>query len=65
MPEGLYNGANCMAIRRALYEACRLDRVYGFENANEVWFADIDSRMKFCLYAADIGLSDRVVSSRL
>ena len=48
-PEGLYNGANCMAIRQALYETGRLDCVYGFENANEVWFSDIDTRMKFCL----------------
>ncbi len=56
VPEGLYNGANCMAIRRALYEICRLDQVYGFENANEVWFADIDTRMKFCIYAAHVGL---------
>jgi len=54
-PEGLYNGANCMAIRQALYETCRLDCVYGFENANEVWFSDIDTRMKFCLYAAHLG----------
>lgn len=55
VPEGLYNGANCMAIRQALYESCRLDCVYGFENANEVWFTDIDTRMKFCLYAAHVG----------
>ena len=44
-----------MAIRQALYETCRLDCVYGFENANEVWFTDIDTRMKFCLYAAYVG----------
>jgi hypothetical protein len=25
-PEGLYNGANCMAILKALFEDCRLDR---------------------------------------
>jgi hypothetical protein len=56
VPEGLYNGANCMAIRRALYETCQLERVYGFENANEVWFTGIDTRMKFCLYAAHVGL---------
>jgi hypothetical protein len=55
VPEGLYNGANCMAIRQALYEMCRLDCVYGFENANEVWFTGIDTRMKFCLYAAHAG----------
>lgn len=55
VPEGLYNGANCMAIRQALFETCRLDRVYGFENASEVWFSDIDTRMKFCFYAAHVG----------
>ncbi|MBL8818723.1 MAG: N-6 DNA methylase [Planctomyces sp.] len=55
VPEGLYNGANCMAIRQALYETCRLDCLYGFENANEVWFKDVDSRTKFCLYAAPVG----------
>jgi hypothetical protein len=55
VPEGLYNGANCTAVRRALYEACRLDCIYGFENASEVWFTDIDTRMKFCLYSAHVG----------
>jgi hypothetical protein len=54
-PEGLYNGANCMAIRSAFYLKCQLSLVYGFENANEVWFTDIDTRMKFCLYAARLG----------
>jgi hypothetical protein len=55
VPEGLYNGANCMAIRHALFEECRLDCLFGFENANEVWFPGVDSRMKFCLYAAKVG----------
>lgn len=54
VPEGLYNGANCMAIRKSLYESCRLNLIFGFENANEVWFTDIDTRMKFCIYAARI-----------
>lgn len=55
VPEGLYNGANCMAIRRALFETCRLNNILGFENANEVWFTNIDTRMKFCIYAAQVG----------
>jgi hypothetical protein len=55
VPEGLYNGANCMAIRKALYETCQLETVLGFENTGEVWFKDIDTRMKFCVYAAKVG----------
>lgn len=54
-PEGLYNGANCMAIRQALFNECRLSRLLGFENAREVWFKGIDSRTKFCIYAARRG----------
>jgi hypothetical protein len=54
-PEGLYNGANCMAIRQAIFETSSLAILYGFENANEVWFKDIDTRMKFGLYAAQMG----------
>jgi hypothetical protein len=55
VPEGLYNGANCMAIRQALYETCRLDCLYGFENTNEAWFPGVHTAMKFCLYAAHVG----------
>lgn len=55
VPENLYNGANAMAIRRELFEACTLSKVFGFENMREVWFAGIDSRTKFCLYAARRG----------
>jgi hypothetical protein len=55
VPEGLYNGANCMAIRRALYETSRLDCLLGFENTNEVWFPGVHTAMKFCLYAAQVG----------
>ncbi len=55
VPEGLYNGANCMAIRKTLFGSTKLSCIYGFENANEVWFEDIDTRMKFCLYAAQVG----------
>ena len=55
VPEGFYNGANCMAIRRALFETCRLDGIFGFENANEVWFPRVHTAMKFCIYAALVG----------
>lgn len=55
VPEGLYNGANCMAIRRALYETCRLNCLLGFENTNEAWFPGVHTAMKFCLYAAHVG----------
>ena len=55
VPEGLYNGPNCMAIRKALFEDCELRYVLGFENAREVWFDGIDTRTKFCLYAAHKG----------
>jgi len=55
VPEGLYNGANCMAIRKALFETCQLASVFGFENASEVWFRDVDTRMKFCAYSARLG----------
>jgi len=52
VPEGFYNGANCMAIRKWLFEHCELSKVIGFENAKEVWFEGIDSRTKFCIYTA-------------
>jgi hypothetical protein len=55
IPEGLYNGANCMAIRQALYEASRLECLYGFVNTNEAWFPGVHTAMKFCLYAAHVG----------
>jgi hypothetical protein len=50
-PENLYNGANATAIRRHLFEKCRLHALIAFENTKKVWF-DIDSRAKFCLYTA-------------
>ncbi|MCE7937908.1 type II DNA modification enzyme [bacterium] len=52
VPEGLYNGANCMAIREELFEGWELTGLLGFENAREIWFTGIDSRTKFCIYAA-------------
>lgn len=53
VPEGLYNGTNAAAIRTSLFEKHNLVRLLGFENAREVWFDGIDSRMKFCLYATN------------
>jgi hypothetical protein len=52
VPEGLYSGANCAAIRESLFREHGLSLLLGFENTREVWFKGIDSRMKFCLYAA-------------
>lgn len=52
VPEGLYNGANCAAIREALFSRCTLDALWGFENTKEIWFKDIDTRTKFSLYVA-------------
>lgn len=51
VPENLYNGANAAAIRSHLFEACQLHALVGFENTRQVWF-EIDTRAKFCLYAA-------------
>ncbi|HEX8107487.1 MAG TPA: hypothetical protein VF516_07145, partial [Kofleriaceae bacterium] len=55
VPDGLYAGANSMAIRKQLFESFRLDLLLGFENAKEVWFPGVDSRAKFSLYAAQNG----------
>jgi hypothetical protein len=55
VPEGLYNGANSMAIRQELFDAFDLKRILGFENNREAWFAGIDTRMKFCIYNARKG----------
>lgn len=52
VPEGLYNGANSMALRQCLFDEWTLSRLFGFENASEAWFKGIDSRTKFCLYTA-------------
>jgi hypothetical protein len=52
VPEGLYNGANATAIRKELYSAFKLDRLAGFENAKGIWFPNIDTRTKFCIYVA-------------
>jgi hypothetical protein len=54
VPENLYNGANAAAIRRYLFDECRLDRLVAFENTRKVWF-DIHTLAKFCLYVAAPG----------
>jgi hypothetical protein len=41
-----------MAIRKELFEGCRLSRLLGFENAQGVWFPGVHRSAKFTLYAA-------------
>ena len=64
VPENLYNGANAAAIRAALFERFRLDRLLGFENARETWFRGIDSRTKFCIFAARRGGATEAFEAR-
>jgi hypothetical protein len=52
VPENFYNGANASGIRAALFSEFRVSALYGFENSRGVWFAGIDTRMKFTLYCA-------------
>lgn len=54
-PEGLYNGANCQAIREHLFTKCSLTELVAFENTNGIWFPGVHTAMKFCLYAARPG----------
>ena len=51
-PESLYNGANTSAIRAAIFEGFQLKQLVGFENTRGIWFPDVDTRAKFCLYSA-------------
>ena len=55
VPDGLYNGANSMALRHELFDAFELKRILGFQNHGEIWFAGIYYRMKFCIYNARKG----------
>lgn len=55
VPEGLYNGANCAAIRRRLLDHCQLQYLIGFQNLDLIWFPDVYYRMRFCLYSACVG----------
>lgn len=52
VPENFYNGANASAIRSSLLSDFRVSSLFGFENTRGVWFAAIDTRMKFALYCA-------------
>jgi hypothetical protein len=63
VPDGLYAGANSMAIRTELFERFRLDLLLGFENAQEAWFPGVDSRAKFALYSAQKGGTTEVFSA--
>ena len=54
IPEGFYNGANAAALRSHVYQNMHLHALITFENTRQVWF-EIDSRQKFCLYAATRG----------
>lgn len=55
VPEGLYNGANAMAIRKELMTRFDWRLVLGFQNLERRWFPAIYYRMRFCLYAAQRG----------
>lgn len=55
LPENFYLGANCMALRKEMFERFEIGHLYGFINHNESWFADIDERMKFCILDAKRG----------
>jgi hypothetical protein len=60
VPEGLYNGANCMAIRQEFFDHCALSSIFGFENHRHTWFPGVDTRAKFALYTARVpGKTDR------
>lgn len=54
VPENFYNGANAAALRQFVFDRMTLLALMTFENTRQVWF-DIDSRQKFCLYAAASG----------
>jgi len=54
VPENFYNGANAAALRQFVFDRMNLLALVTFENTRQVWF-DIDSRQKFCLYAAASG----------
>ncbi len=54
VPENLYNGANAAAIRRFLFDACKLNCLIAFENTRKIWF-DIHTAARFCLYVATPG----------
>jgi Eco57I restriction-modification methylase len=54
-PENLSIGPNASAIRLHLFEHTGLVQLLGFVNTNEIWFKDVHTAAKFCLYTARIG----------
>jgi hypothetical protein len=52
VPDGIYAGANSMAIRAELFAKYSWNLLLGFENARGVWFPGIHSAAKFALYSA-------------
>ena len=50
--DGLYCGANCMAIREELFQNCSLDSILGFHNRQQAWFSGIADNQKFAIYSA-------------
>ncbi|WP_153147611.1 SAM-dependent DNA methyltransferase [Dechloromonas sp. H13] len=52
VPENFYNGANAAEIRKRFFKNASLLSLYGFENRQHVWFDDVHTRAKFCLYVA-------------
>jgi hypothetical protein len=55
VPEAFYNGANCTAIRAALYSGTSLECVFGFHNGHRAWFKGVHGSQKFYLYATRVG----------
>lgn len=55
VPETLYSGATTMAIRQELLEHFEWRLLVGLENVGEVWFKNVHSAAKFCLYVARKG----------
>ena len=54
VPENLSSGPNAAAIRQHLFDSTRLVQLLGFVNTNEVWFKDVHTAAKFCMYVARI-----------
>lgn len=52
VPAGFYSGANAAAIRRELFDHWTLTSMWGFVNANHVWFSGIVQTTRFCIYVA-------------
>ncbi len=57
VPENLYNGPNAAAIRRELFDRTDLEVLLGFVNTGAIWFKDVHTAAKFCLYVARRGSS--------